>query len=222
VKNPWLPSGVLPHPKSVIGFCKFRFEGESPVTVNKILLLALSLSVLMAAAHAQVPTSGNVFVGYSYLNAGLNSNNRTSLNGWDGSLEGKIFPFVGIVGDFSGHYGSTSIGPNPACTGTVGSTCNPLNAQAHVYSFLFGPRVSFSVGKIRPFAHALIGASHISETTSLFSPSDTSFAYALGGGFDYHLIPLISWRVQADLLQTRFFSNTQNNARISTGIVVHF
>jgi hypothetical protein len=54
------------------------------------------------------------------------------------------------------------------------------------------------------------------------SSSDTSFAYALGGGIDYHLIPLISWRVQGDLLQTRFFSNTQNNVRISTGIVVHF
>jgi hypothetical protein len=36
------------------------------------------------------------------------------------------------------------------------------------------------------------------------------------------LIPLISWRVLGDLLQTRFFSNTQNNVRISTGIVVHF
>jgi len=68
----------------------------------------------------------------------------------------------------------------------------------------------------------LIGAAHMSESSSLLSSSDTSFAYALGGGLDYHLIPLISWRVQGDLLQTRFFSNTQNNVRISTGIVVHF
>jgi hypothetical protein len=43
-----------------------------------------------------------------------------------------------------------------------------------------------------------------------------------GRGVDYHLIPLISWRVQADWLQTRFFSNTQNNVRISTGIAIHF
>jgi len=28
--------------------------------------------------------------------------------------------------------------------------------------------------------------------------------------------------VQGDFLQTRFFSNTQNNVRISTGIVIHF
>src|ERR1700691_148522 len=55
-----------------------------------------------------------------------------------------------------------------------------------------------------------------------FSNSNTSFAYAVGGGIDYHLIPLISWCVEGDLLQTRFFSSTQNNGRISTGVVIHF
>jgi hypothetical protein len=79
------------------------------------------------------------------------------------------------------------------------------------------------VGKVRPFAHALFGAGHISTSGGFgLSSSDTSFAYALGGGVDYHLIPLVSWRVQADLLQTRFFSSTQNNVRISTGIAIRF
>jgi opacity protein-like surface antigen len=78
------------------------------------------------------------------------------------------------------------------------------------------------VGKVRPFAEALFGAGHITESASGFSNSNTSFAYAVGGGIDYHLIPLISWRLEGDLLQTRFFSNTQNNVRISTGIVIHF
>jgi opacity protein-like surface antigen len=68
----------------------------------------------------------------------------------------------------------------------------------------------------------LIGAGHVSKSASPFSNSDTSFAYALGGGLDYHLIPLISWRLEGDMVQTRFFSNTQNNVRISTGIVIHF
>jgi len=70
--------------------------------------------------------------------------------------------------------------------------------------------------------HALIGAGHIHESASALSNSDTSFADALGGGLDYHLIPLISWRFQADALQTRFFNGSQNNLRFSTGIVVHF
>lgn len=91
-----------------------------------------------------------------------------------------------------------------------------------MYSVILGPRVSVSVGKITPFAHALFGASHITGTASGFSESDTSFASAYGGGLDYHLVPLVNWRFQADVLHTRFFSDTQNNVRLSTGIVLHF
>jgi len=32
----------------------------------------------------------------------------------------------------------------------------------------------------------------------------------------------LHWRFQADYLQTRFFSQTQNDFRFSTGIVFHF
>lgn len=187
----------------------------------RIAAIVLTLVVIATAASAQIP-SGNVFVGYSYMSADLTSSSRTNLNGWNASVEGKVFPFIGIVGDFSGHYGSTAIFPNPECTGVVGMPCPTLSASTNIHDFLFGPRVSVSVGKVRPFAQALFGAAHISESVSLVSNSNTSFGYALGGGVDYHLIPLISWRVQADWLQTRFFSNTQNNVRISTGVVIHF
>jgi len=189
--------------------------------VYRIIAIVFSLFVLVSAGHGQVP-SGNVFVGYSYMSAPLVSSSRTNLNGWNGSVEGKVLPFIGLVADFSGHYGSVPLAVNPTCTAVIGGTCSTLSASTNIYSFLFGPRVSVSVGKVRPFAHALIGAAHMSENSSLLSGSDTSFAYALGGGLDYHLIPLISWRVQGDFLQTRFFSNTQNNVRISTGIAVHF
>jgi hypothetical protein len=68
----------------------------------------------------------------------------------------------------------------------------------------------------------LFGAGHVNVSTTGYSASDTSFAEALGGGLDYKLIPLISWRFQGDYLQTRFFGNTQNNGRFSTGIVLNF
>jgi len=32
----------------------------------------------------------------------------------------------------------------------------------------------------------------------------------------------VNWRFQADLLHTSFFSDKQNNLRLSTGIVLHF
>ncbi|MGA8763235.1 MAG: hypothetical protein WB562_10255, partial [Candidatus Sulfotelmatobacter sp.] len=133
-------------------------------------------------------------------------------------LEGKVFPWVGIVADFSGHYGSQDV-PSGIGTCAIGVTCSPLHVSTNVQNILFGPRVSVSVGKIRPFAEALFGAGHISTNGA---GSDTSFSTALGGGLDYRLIRPIAWRFQGDYVQTRFFGTTQNNVRLSTGIVFRF
>jgi hypothetical protein len=145
----------------------------------------------------------------------------TGLNGWNASLEGKVFPFVGLVADFSGFYGSQTL-PVACPLQVLPCPTQPTSTDISEYNFLFGPRVSFRIRKFRPFVHALIGAGHIRETATGISGSGTSFADALGGGLDYHLIPLINWRIQLDALQTRFFSSSQDNLRFSTGIVVHF
>jgi hypothetical protein len=166
----------------------------------KTAAVCLALFLMVSFASGQVP-SGNVFFGYSHASTNLVPGQSTGLNGWNGSVEGKMLPLLGVVGDIGGLYGSQNTSE---------------------YNVLFGPRLSFSVKKFRPFAHALIGVGHIHESAAGFSNSNTSFADALGGGLDYHLIPLISWRFQLDALQTRFFSSTQSNMRFSTGIVVHF
>jgi opacity protein-like surface antigen len=197
------------------------------VQVTVIAVVSLSFS----AASAQVPTSGNVFFGYSYYNAPpltfAGTNNRQSLNGWDGSLEGKVFRGVGLVADFSGHYGSQSV-PNPAGTCAIGVMCSPLPVSTHIQNFLFGPRVSVRVGRFRPFGEVLFGVGHISvnEGSSLpdnfVMPKDTTLATALGGGLDYKIIRPIAVRFQGNYIQTRFFGTTQNNVRLSTGIVFRF
>lgn len=189
--------------------------------MHKFVALLFGVLLFTTLAYAQIP-AGNVFIGYSYMSGDLVSGGRTNMNGWNGSIEGKVLPFIGIVADFDGHYGNPPLAVNPRCTAIIGASCAGLNGNVHIYNFLFGPRVSVSVGKVRPFAHALFGAGHVSTGGFGFSDSDTSFAYALGGGVDYHLIPLVSLRVQADMLQDRFFGNTQNNVRISTGIAIHF
>jgi opacity protein-like surface antigen len=191
--------------------------------MRKIAFVFVAVIFFSVPGFSQVP-SGNVFFGYSYMSADFSSN-RSNLNGWNASVEGKVLPLLGLVADFSGHYGSADVGTVIACPGIgVLPPCQPLTPSVSVaeHNFLFGPRLSISVRKFRPFVHALIGAGHFSQSTSGFSSSDTCFAYALGGGLDYHIAPLISWRIQGDALQTRFFSSTQNNVRISTGIVVHF
>ena len=94
-----------------------------------------------------------------------------------------------------------------------------VNLKVNEHNALFGPRVSVSVGKIRPFAEVLIGVGHVSAHSA---GSDTSFATGVGGGIDYHLFPLLAWRVEGDYVTTRFFSATQNNLQLSTGIVFRF
>jgi hypothetical protein len=187
--------------------------------IGQVVAIAVVSCFLSSAAHAQIPTSGNVFFGYSYFNTNsLNSTQRSSMNGWEGSLEGKIIPWVGIVADFSRHYGSGDI---PIAVGTcaIGVVCSPLNVSTSLQTYLFGPRVSMSVGKFRPFAEALFGAAHFGSDGG---GSDTSFSTAIGGGLDYKIIRPVAWRFQGDYVQTRFFGNTQNNVRISTGIVLRF
>jgi hypothetical protein len=176
--------------------------------------LVCALFLFAGLASAQVPTSGNVFFGYSYYNASPLpiETGRTNLNGWEASLEGKVIPWVGIVADFSEQYGpssaSCSVGSGD-CSGVI----------AHEQNFLFGPRLSMSVGKFRPFAEALFGGAHV---TTNGVGSDTAFATAVGGGLDYKIIRPIAIRFQGDYVQTRFFDDTQNNLRLSTGIVLRF
>ncbi len=185
--------------------------------MQKITLLIISLLLFAGLASAQVP-NGNVFFGYSFYNTDLSTIDRANTNGWEASVEGKIIPWIGFVADVDGHYGSQNFS---ACEQTPnGFACSTFNASVSENNFLFGPRVSVSVGKFRPFAEALFGGAHVNLNNG--GGSDTSFATAIGGGLDYKIIRPIAWRFQGDYVQTRFFDTTQNNVRISTGIVLRF
>ena len=186
--------------------------------MRKLVLIGATFLLFGALAAAQVPTSGNVFFGYSYYNSKLTVD-RASLNGWEGSLEGKVFPHVGIVADFSGHYGSQDF---PVCpTVPVGdSGCGTASASTHQLNVMFGPRVSFSVGRWMPFAQAMFGVAHISSTTGF--GKDNSWASALGGGLDYRIVRPVAWRFQFDYMHTHLYSIGQNNFRFSTGPVLRF
>jgi opacity protein-like surface antigen len=186
--------------------------------MRRIGFTVLCLLLFAALASAQVPTSGNVFFGYSFYSTDLSSIDRANTNGWEASLEGKIIPFLGLVADFDSHYGSQNF---PSCVNSIVVTdCFPFNADVTEHNYLFGPRVSFSAGRFRPFAEALFGAAHVDVNNGV--GSDTSFATAVGGGLDYKIIKPVAWRFQGDYVQTRFFGATQNNVRISTGIVFRF
>ena len=182
-------------------------------SVTFVLTLLLGGSFATVAA-AQVPSAGNVYFGYTYYNTDL-SLNRGSLNGWQATLEGKLLPFLGVVADITGHYGSLSF---PAFCSLCTSSAS-VSASAHVYESMFGPRIGVPIGKFRPFGEFEIGVGHVS--TNGFG-SDTSFATAIGGGLDYRIFKPLAWRFEGDYIHTSFFSNGQNNLRLSTGIALRF
>jgi hypothetical protein len=189
--------------------------------IFKTAYVGVALFFLVGLASAQAP-SGNVFFGYSLENAsssalGLDLS-RPNLQGWEGSLEGKWLPWVGIVADLSGHYGSQTFQAFPP----AGPPPITVKVTGHEFEAMFGPRVSIPVGKFTPFAELLVGVAHINTGGDLPSSSNTSFTTAVGGGFDYRLVRLIAWRVEGNYVTTRFFSSTQNNVRLSTGIVFRF
>jgi opacity protein-like surface antigen len=207
-----------------------RLPANATTRLRRIMAVVV-LSFAFSSAYAQIPTSGNVFFGYSYLNSASISDtgisSRQGLNGWDGSLEARVFRYIGMVADVSGHYGSQNL-PIAAGTCAIGVVCSPLTANAHAQYFLFGPRVSANFGKIRPFGEFLIGAGHVSAKfnspfpDNFLAPNDTTFATAIGGGLDYKIIRPIAARLQADYIRTSFFGTNQNSIRLSTGIVVRF
>jgi hypothetical protein len=190
--------------------------------VRKFALLVVIVGGFFATmAAAQIPATGNVYFGYTYYNTDL-SLNRGNLNGWQGTLEGKVFPYVGIVADLTGHYGTLNFADLCAVPlGGNGGGCvsGNVNASAHVYEALFGPRVGIPIGKFRPFAEFEVGVGHVN--TNGFG-SNTSFATSIGGGLDYKIFRPLAWRFEGDYIHTSFFSTGQNNLRLSTGIVFRF
>ncbi|MFY9647650.1 MAG: outer membrane beta-barrel protein [Terriglobales bacterium] len=175
--------------------------------LHPVLSLLTFLFMIVGAASAQVPTKGNVFFGYSLDRTPIVSNDTVNTNGWDATLEGKLLPWIGVVVDFDGHYGSDNF--------------NGVTADVNTHNVLFGPRVSVQIQRLRPFAEVLVGVSHITRSNGI-SDSNTSFSNAAGGGFDYKIFGPVAFRAQLDWINTRFYGNGQNGVRVSTGIAVHF
>jgi opacity protein-like surface antigen len=196
------------------------------------------LVLVSVPGRAQEAPKVEVFGGYSFLRPEGGGN----LNGWQVSVAGNINDWFGVVAELSGHYGSRHSRSISSFPGFPGLPDPPIfnartDSESSFHTFLFGPRFSYRKNaRVTPFAHALVGASRVQEelTTTIsfsdmnesfnhFSFSDTNFAVALGGGIDLNLSKGFGLRlVQADYLPVRRSGFTQDNARISTGLVFRF
>src|SRR6202789_698688 len=165
--------------------------------VRKVSLLLglLFLISLGVGTRASAQDKVEFYGGYSFFHL-QNSPGANNLNGFILSGEYKFAPWFGAVGEVAGDYGGGS----------------------SVTTYLVGPQVSFPA-RISPFAHFLIGGAHFGQTGF----TDNSFAASLGLGFDAKSAAAFKARdSERDYVTTRFGGGTQNNARISTGIVFRF
>jgi opacity protein-like surface antigen len=178
-----------------------------------LLIAALMIFAMPLAAMAQESTQ--IFGGYSYLR-GDDDDGGIDLHGWNVSINQNFKKWIGLKADFSGHYGEAS----------VISSRNKSDLNA--YLFLVGPQLNLpKYERLRPFAHVLFGAMRTNLTTltptGRVTARDSAFAMAVGGGLDVKVTDVIAIRLfQADYVLTRFDDDTQNNFRVSSGIVLKF
>ncbi len=205
--------------------------------MRKLMFVAFVLASTGTLSAQEAPKA-EVYGGYSFANVQLISSDRPNANGWNASVSVNLNRWFGLVTEFGGLYGASS-----SVTFTsiiVPCTTPPCQTQqvveivdGKVHTFLFGPRFTLRREKLSPFAHVLLGGARLNSTTTLFFPlppsipnrfssSNFDFALALGGGVDYKFRDRWAWRVQTDYLQSGFATRTQNNFRLSTGIVFQF
>ena len=204
------------------------FRSERPLFFKLFVVVSLILG-MTTASRAQDKVE--LFGGYSYMRASIEVAQtgplgpgqpcppncgtppqiaqHASLNGWEFSGQYKFLPFLGAVADLNGNYGALD------------------GAGTRVHTFLFGPQVSLPT-RVSPFAHVLIGVAKESQDAFLrggFNSlgSDKSLASAVGVGIDVKAFPHVFVRlIQIDYLRTQLHGATQNQPRVSAGIVFHF
>jgi len=163
-----------------------------------------------SASAPQFEVSGT----YSYVRANAaNSGGGFNLNGGGGSF----------AYNFNNRFSAI------AEVGVYRFSGLPGGLDSTMYTYLFGPRISFqSFKRVTPFAQVLVGGGRLNASAGGVEAGENGFAMAMGGGLDVPFGRHFAFRlVQADYLLTRFnrvdgSSATQNDLRISTGLVFRF
>jgi hypothetical protein len=173
-----------------------------------IVLLSFLVIGMSSLSSAQEVPRLDVFGGYSFLR--LDSTtfgfaDYSNLNGWNADLTGNITRQWSVTLDASGDYGH----------------------KLDVVNFMIGPQYEWRKDNSRFFVHGLFGKAQ--NRVDIVEPElakdhieSVGRAIAAGAGYDRDITERFTFRVQADYLRTDTFSTTQNDVRVSTGLVFHF
>jgi outer membrane immunogenic protein len=159
--------------------------------MKKFACLMGLLVIISFTAKAQDNPKAEVFGGYSYLRFSPGDGaSSINFNGGIGSVAYNVTNMIGVVGEFAGYHASNVEGSS---------------VSVNSVSYLFGPKVSKSMGKITPFGQALFGGSHASCGSCESASSANGFTMALGGGLDYNVSRRFAVRVgQIDYVMSRY------------------
>jgi hypothetical protein len=170
------------------------------------LFFAFSLVLAGSSLSAgQVAPRWEFFGGYSYLrfdSPKVGYANWSNLNGFNGEITFNFTPSLSLTADGNGNYGN----------------------QLTVYNYMVGPQYFWRRDKGSFFVHGLFGKAQ--NTVNIQTATRNGFlsvgrAYALGGGYERELTPMFTFRAQADYLNSETFGASQNNLRVSIGLVFH-
>ena len=189
---------------------------------GKFLLSAFALLMPMSlAAQVAKPTATDAaapfyryeaFAGVDYMGANQ-VKSSSALIGGNGGVSAKLKNWFGATVDF-GDY--------------------PTSATSHglvkptVTTFMAGPEFYIPADNLTGFFHVLFGGEH---TGNASVKPDISFAYAVGGGFEYTVKKRWAVRVSGDAVLSSsvqdpdnqgFSPHTKSDARASAGVAYHF
>lgn len=163
--------------------------------MKKLIFLLVAMSVFAIPSRAQ---SVDASLSYSYFRLG--GSGGLNQNGVSGSVAYNFNHWLGVAGDIGGYHAS------------------PGGVSLNTYTYLFGPRLTMrNPTKIHPFVQALFGGSRISS-----GGSSDQFAYSVGGGVDFGVLPHLAFRPQLDYIGLNTPGGHTNCTRLSAGFVVHF
>lgn len=115
-------------------------------------------------------------------------------------------------------------------TGGHAKDIGPLGQDLTLATYTAGPRITFRGKRFLPFAQALFGAAHGSDSyfpkANSYTTSATSFALSTGGGLDVFVNHRIAIRpIEAQYLRTSFpngTTNFENHLTLGAGVVFQF
>lgn len=169
--------------------------------MKELTLAVVAFSILAAVSLAQDTPKADVAVEYSplYILKGY----TIWMNGGSASVAVNTNHWFGVVGDFGGY---------------VGHVPDIFSGE----TYTFGPRFSYrKLDPIVPFAQALFGGSHFSQSTGGITGGGTQFTFALGGGADIGLgsSRKFALRLEGDYFGIRSSGSTTPSVRLGVGIV---